>query len=129
METFKHISSKNARYSDAEKYLLFEHDEFTMKPILDDSGRLIPRTNYRIATLNCDGQDFAVACMRANLQYGKNLDRGDVKTHHYILGKDAMKRCAICVSPRFQPGEILRRLQSHSPATAKGGVRQTPQGE
>ena len=88
MATFKHISSKNARYSDAEKYLLFEHDEFTMKPILDESGRLIPREDYRIAALNCEGQDFAIACMRANLQYGKNLDRGDVKSHHYIISFD-----------------------------------------
>ena len=85
MATFKHINSKNARYSDAEKYLLFEHDEFTMKPILDDNGRLIPREDYRIAALNCDGQDFAIACMRANLQYGKNLDRGDVKSHHIVV--------------------------------------------
>ena len=88
MATFKHISSKNARYSDAEKYLLFEHDEFTMKPILDEHGRLIPRQNYRIAALNCDGQDFAVACMRANLQYGKNQSRDDVKSHHYIISFD-----------------------------------------
>ena len=88
MATFKHISSKNARYSDAEKYLLFEHDEFTMKPILDDNGRLIPRQDYRIAALNCDGQDFAVACMRANLKYGKNQSRDDVKSHHYIISFD-----------------------------------------
>ena len=39
----KHISSKNANYGDAEKYLTFEHDEFTMKPTLDADGRLIPR--------------------------------------------------------------------------------------
>ena len=88
MATFKHISSKNARYSDAEKYLLFEHDEFTMKPILDKEGRLIPRENYRIATLNCGDEDFAVACMRANLKYGKNQIRDDVKSHHYIISFD-----------------------------------------
>ena len=85
MATFKHISSKNARYSDAEKYLLFEHDEFTMKPILDENGRLIPREDYRIATLNCGGQDFAVACMKSNLQYGKNQSRDDVKSHHFVV--------------------------------------------
>ena len=92
MATFKHINSKNARYSDAEKYLLFEHDEFTMKPILDENGRLIPREDYRIAALNCDGQDFAIACMRVNLQYGKNLDRRDVKSHHYIISFDPRDR-------------------------------------
>jgi len=81
----KHISSKNADYGDAEKYLTFEHDEFTMKPTLDADGRLIPRADYRISSLNCDGEDFAVACMRANLRYGKNQKREDVKSHHYII--------------------------------------------
>ena len=88
MATFKHISSKNADYGDAEKYLTFEHDEFTMKPTLDPEGRLIPRGDYRITSLNCGGEDFAVACMRANLRYGKNRQRGDVKSHHYIISFD-----------------------------------------
>ena len=48
MAILKHISSKNANYGDAEKYLTFEHDEFTMKPTLDADGRLIPRVDYRI---------------------------------------------------------------------------------
>ena len=41
MATLKHINSKNADYGAAEQYLLFEHDEFTMKPVLDETGRLI----------------------------------------------------------------------------------------
>ena len=88
MATFKHISSKNADYGDAEKYLTFEHDEFTMKPTLDPEGRLISREDYRITSLNCGGEDFAVACMRANLRYGKNRQRGDIKSHHYIISFD-----------------------------------------
>lgn len=40
MATLKHINSKNADYGAAEQYLLFEHDEFTMKPVLDETGRL-----------------------------------------------------------------------------------------
>ena len=40
LATFKHLSSKNADYGAAEKYLLFEHDEFTNKPVLDESGGL-----------------------------------------------------------------------------------------
>ena len=88
MAIFKHISSKNADYGDAEKYLTFEHDEFTMKPTLDPEGRLIPREDYRITSFNCGGEDFAVACMRANLRYGKNRQRGDVKSHHYIISFD-----------------------------------------
>ena len=88
MATFKHISSKNADYGAAEQYLTFEHDEFTMRPTLDADGRLIPRDDYRIATLNCGGEDFAVACMRSNLRYGKNQKREDVKSHHYIISFD-----------------------------------------
>ena len=88
MATLKHINSKNADYGAAEQYLLFEHDEFTMKPVLDETGRLIPREDYRLSALNCNGEDFAVACMRANLRYGKNQKREDVKSHHYIISFD-----------------------------------------
>ena len=51
MATLKHLGSKNADYGAAEQYLLFEHDEFTMKPVLDENGRLIPREDYRLSTL------------------------------------------------------------------------------
>ena len=88
MATFKHISSKNANYGDAEKYLTFAHDEFTMKPTLDADGRLVPREDYRISTLNCGEEDFAVACMRSNLRYGKNQKKEDIKSHHYIISFD-----------------------------------------
>ena len=88
LATFKHLSSKNADYGAAEKYLLFEHDEFTNKPVLDKNGRPIHRENCRFTTLNCGDDNFAIACMKANLQYGKNRSRGDVKPHHYIISFD-----------------------------------------
>ena len=88
LATFKHISSKNADYGAAEQYLTFEHDEFTMKPTLDENGQLVPREDYRLATLNCGEEDFAVACLRSNLRYGKNQKREDVKSHHYIISFD-----------------------------------------
>ena len=97
LTTFKHISSKNADYSAAEAYLTFEHDEFTMKPTLDENGRLIPRQDYRISTLNCGDEDFAIACLRANLRYGKNQTREDVKSHHYIIS--------------FGPSQIAKKLK------------------
>lgn len=59
-----------------------------MKPVLDENGRLIPREDYRLSTLNCGGEDFAVACMRSNLRYEKNQRREDVKSHHYIISFD-----------------------------------------
>ena len=84
MATLKHLGSKNADYGAAEQYLLFEHDEFTMKPVLDENGRLIPREDYRLSTLNCGGEDFAVACMRSNLRYEKNQRRGGVENHPHF---------------------------------------------
>ena len=88
MATFKHISSKNADYGAAEQYLTFEHDEFTMKPTLDKNGQIVPRTGYLISSLNCGDEDFAIACMRSNLKYGKNQRKEDVKSHHYIISFD-----------------------------------------
>ena len=88
MATFKHISSKNADYSAAEKYLTFEHDEIRMKPMRDEKGRLIPRENFRFSTLNCGGDNFAIACLRANKRFGKNMNRGEIKSHHYIISFD-----------------------------------------
>ena len=88
MATIKHISSKNADYGAAEAYLTFEHDEFTMKPTLDEAGRLIPRQDYRLDTLNCGEEDFTLSCIRANLRYGKNSKREDIKNHHYIISFD-----------------------------------------
>lgn len=48
----------------------------------------MPREDYRISTLNCGEDDFAVARMRSNLRYGKNQKRKDVKNHHYIISFD-----------------------------------------
>ena len=88
LATIKHISSKNSNYGAAEAYLTFQHDEFTNKPILDERGRMIPRDDYRIGTILCGDEDFAIACMRANLKYKKNNLKGDVKSHHYIISFD-----------------------------------------
>ena len=92
MATIKHTSSKNADYGSAECYLMFEHDEKTQKPVLDEHGSLIMRDDFRFDTVNCGPHDFAFACMRANLYYGKNNRRGDIKSHHYIISFDPRDR-------------------------------------
>ena len=43
MAILKHIASKNASYAEIQRYLMFEHDEDTNKPILDENGELTPR--------------------------------------------------------------------------------------
>ena len=88
MATIKHLSSKNSDLGAAERYLIFQHDESSNKPILDADGHLIPREDYRIDSILCGDEDFAIACMKTNLAYNINLSRGDVKTHHYIISFD-----------------------------------------
>ena len=46
MAILKHIASKNADYGEAQRYLMFQYDELTGKPILDENGELIPRKEY-----------------------------------------------------------------------------------
>ena len=46
MAIVKHIKSRNANYSDAINYLLFEHDEKSGKKIVDESGRSILRKEF-----------------------------------------------------------------------------------
>jgi hypothetical protein len=46
MAILKHIASKNADYGKAERYLIFQHDEYTQKPILDENGNMLLREEY-----------------------------------------------------------------------------------
>ncbi len=46
MAIIKHIKSRNANYSAAINYLLFEHDEKTGKKIVDESRRGILRKEF-----------------------------------------------------------------------------------
>ena len=88
MATIKHLSSKNSDLGAAERYLIYQHDETTNRPLLDENGHLVPREDYRIDSVLCGEDDFAIACMKANLSYNKNLSRADVKSHHYIISFD-----------------------------------------
>ena len=58
MAVIKHIAIKNSNYNAASDYLTTKHDEFTSKPILDESGRRIPRDEYIIEGINCDPYSF-----------------------------------------------------------------------
>ena len=88
MATIKHTSSKNSDLSAAERYLTFQHNEYTGLPILDDYSQPKLRENYLLDTLECGENTFAMACLLANRKYGKNAQAGDVKTHHYIISFD-----------------------------------------
>ena len=53
MAILKHLASKNADYGEALKYLMFQHDEYTGKPILNGNGKLVPREEYYLDGINC----------------------------------------------------------------------------
>lgn len=85
MAVIKHIASKNADYTAAERYLVFQHDEKIQKMLRDDEGYPIVRENYLLAGVNCDPYNFAAECRKVNQKYGKNKDKREIKTHHYII--------------------------------------------
>ena len=84
----KHITIKNADYGAAQRYLVFQHDEYTNTPILDESGRLIPRREYYLDGVNCDPFHFDDECMELNARYKKNQKKAEIKSHHYIISFD-----------------------------------------
>ena len=88
MATLKHIASKNSDYSAAETYLVYQHDEFSGKKILDEQSRPKLRESYILDTLECGDFSFATACLLANRKYGKNTQHGDIKSHQYIISFD-----------------------------------------
>ena len=88
MATLKHIASKNSDYTAIEAYLVYQHDEFSGKVILDEQSRPMLRESYLLDTLECGGFSFATACLLANRKYGKNTQHGDIKSHQYIISFD-----------------------------------------
>ena len=88
MATLKHIASKNSDYTAIEAYLVYQHDAFTGKQLLDEQGRPKLRESYILDTLECGDFSFAMACLLANRKYGKNTQHGDIKSHQYIISFD-----------------------------------------
>ena len=88
MAILKHIASKNADYGEAQRYLLFQYDESTNKPILDENGEWIPRKEYIMDGINCDPFTFDMECGELNALYRKNESYDEIKSHHYIISFD-----------------------------------------
>ena len=88
MATLKHIASKNSDYSAIEAYLVYQHDAFTGKQLLDEHGKPKLRESYLLDTLECGDFSFATACLLANRKYGKNTQHDDIKSHQYIISFD-----------------------------------------
>ena len=92
MAVIKHIASKNSDYGESERYLIFQHNEYTQKPILDEEGHMILREEYYLDGLNCDPFTFASECQELNSYYHKNKNFNEIKSHHYIISFDPKDR-------------------------------------
>ena len=92
MAILKHIASKNADYGKAERYLIFQHDEYTQKPILDENGHMLIREEYYLDGINCDPFTFAAECQETNAYFHKNQAYNEIKSHHYIISFDPKDR-------------------------------------
>ena len=118
MATLKHISSKNSDYTAIEAYLVYQHDAFTGKQLLDEHGKPKLRDSYLLDTLECGDFSFATACLLANRKYGKNTQRDDIKSHQYIISFDPRDAADNGLTMGKSTGtwpEILRRKLLRSP--------------
>lgn len=88
MAILKHIAVKNADYGEALRYLIYQHDELTGKPILDENGEMQLRDEYYIDGINCSPLSFGNECQELNTRYNKNQDYDEIKAHHYIISFD-----------------------------------------
>ncbi len=92
MAIIKHISIKNSSYSAAVEYLIYQHNEFTNKPVLNERGEMILRDNFLLDGINCNPMSYGQECQRTNLQFHKNMTKQEIKAHHYILSFDPRDR-------------------------------------
>ncbi len=94
MAILKHMSSKSADYGRAMEYLMYQHDRYSNSMLFDERGNCLMRENFLIDAIDCSVSTFDAECMALNRKYGKNHDRNDVKSHHYIISfdpKDALE--------------------------------------
>ena len=92
MAILKHIASKNADYGEAQRYLIFRHDEYTGKPILDENGKMQLREEYYLDGVECDPFSFDMECRELNARFHKNQKYDEIKSHHYIISFDPKDR-------------------------------------
>lgn len=92
MAILKHIASKNADYGEAQSYLIFQHDEYTGKPVLDENGKMQLRKEYYLDGVECDPFSFDMECKELNARFRKNQTYDEIKSHHYIISFDPKDR-------------------------------------
>ena len=107
MATLKHIASKNSDYTAIEAYLVYQHDAFTGKQLLDEQGRPKLRESYLLDTLECGDFSFATACLLANRKYGKNTQHNTLVDGHnrYTILQKHPEICFSTMPLRFENRE------------------------
>lgn len=105
MAILKHIASKSADYGKALRYLMFQHDEFSQKPLRDAAGNMMLREEFYLDGINCDPFTFDVECEKLNAEWKKNQTYNEIKSHHYIISFDPRDRIEHGLT-----GEKARRL-------------------
>ena len=85
MAIWKHIESKNADYGEAERYLIFQHDEYTQNQFLMIMEICFFREEYYLDGINCDPFTFDAECRETNAFFLKNQSFNEIKSHHYII--------------------------------------------
>ena len=71
MAIVKHIKSRNANYSAAISYLLFEHDEKTGKKLVSRIRTKHHRKEFYMDGLNCDPMSFDKECELTNASFSQ----------------------------------------------------------
>ena len=88
MALIKHLKIYNSNYFNALDYVLFQHNESTGKPVLDGNGNKVMRDEIYLDGINCEPYSFSAECEEVNRFYGKNIKRGEIKEHHFIISYD-----------------------------------------
>ena len=122
MAILKHTTSKNANYNDALFYLLFEHDDNSMKPVLDENGKMIRRRGYILDGINCDPFTYAEECRELNELYHKNQTPGEIKAHHYIISFDPQDQIDRGLTPERAQTIGIEYAKKNFPATRHWSV-------
>ena len=87
MAILKHLSVHNANYHDFITYVLFQHDNHA-RPICDEHHIKMLRENVLIDGINTTPWTYNIDCQISNRQWKKNLEKRDIKQHHFILSFD-----------------------------------------
>lgn len=87
MAVLKHIAIKNADYSAAVCYLKYQHDERHLKPLLDENGSMMLRSEFHMNGVNCNPDTFDLECEMLNDQYRKNYRYLHPEREKYISGR------------------------------------------